>query len=291
MSGVTSSIQTQLNASGGLGSAETIANAAGNASLTISSTGNSGPESSLQFVVDDTSGSNQDRSWTIRTEAASHGELVVQTQWLNATKTPIRCLVDGNIGFNSTSTSNHFAAFGGTVLLKDDVTCWGDLNLSANNKSVDCGTGTVTCGTLALGGSSYTSIPETVMRVDTTTASHTITSETHLVTGNPQSSGVQTPTVNYDLPIGAYRWNGRTIEILGDNYGSGNAVIQMNCVSTSPQETISAGSVGTLSNLQGSVGNQGFLNTRLKAHHGRYTCIFNSSTNRWTIAGTPATGP
>ena len=149
----------------------------------------------------------------------------------------------------------------------------------------------MTCSTITLGGTSHTRIPKTVVRVDTTTSTNTITSETHLVAGNPQSNGGQTPTVNYDLPIGAYRWNGRTIEILGDNYGSGNAVIQLNCVSTTPQETISAGSVGTLSSLQGSIGNQGFLNTRLKAHHGRYTCIFNSSTNRWTIAGTPAAGP
>ena len=291
LSGVTSGIQAQLDAAGGgsLGSNETIENSSGDASLTISSAGNSGPESSLVFAVDDQSNSDEDRQWTIRTDSSSHGELCFQTQWLNATQTPIRMFIDGNLGLATTSTANHKIGVGGTLLLKEDVTCWGDLNMSQYNKNITVGTGTVTCGTLALGGTSYTSLPSgPVMRVDHSTPSTVaLTNETIVKAGNPLSSGSQNQTFDYSFPAGPI--NGRKIEFIGDHYGNNGAspsVIMI--VIGQNSDHISAGSVGQLGGYQ----NNGYYgNVRLVCKNGHYTALFDGNTDAWVVSGSPVAGP
>ena len=287
-------IVTLQGASGGLGSAETISNTNGDASLTITSAGQS-PESSIRFTVDDQSNANEDRDWTVaRTEHASHGELLLgQTVWSNTTETALRCFIDGNVGIQTTSTSNRGCAFGKTVLFKESVDLWGDLDASQNNSDATFGTGSVTCGSLVLGGTSYSSLPSgPVMRVDgaTGTTQITLTNETICKVGNPGYSGGanQNITITYTLPTTPA--NGWRIELIGDHYGTGGqhpSVIQVQIpVGT---EHISSASVGTLGAHQGSNGFHG--NTRLVMRHGHYVCLYHSSTNAWIISGSPTSGP
>ena len=288
-------------ASGGLGASETIANASGDAQLTIFATGGAAetPEASLLFKIDDTSGSNEDREFEFRTQYGSHSELRLFT---GGTTEIFRAYSNGGISFAGGNVNTggfqcwKDARFYDTLRVAEDavfdksVTVTTELTISTTPVLQTLVSQGVSIGVNA-GDIATLEAPPSV-RVDTVQVTHTITDEEIVIAGNPQSNGVQGPTINYNLPIGAYRWHGRTIDIFGDNYSStANAVIQLNCQTTSPQESISAGSVGTLSNLVGAIGDQGFLVTRLKAHHGRYTCVYNSNTDRWCVAGSPDAGP
>ena len=44
------------------------------------------------------------------------------------------------------------------MLLRENVTCWGDINMSQWNKSINLGTGSLTAGSLILNGTTHTSI-------------------------------------------------------------------------------------------------------------------------------------
>ena len=283
-------------ASGGLGASETIANASGDAQLTIFATGGAAetPEASLLFKIDDTSGSNEDREFEFRTQYGSHSELRLFT---GGTTEIFRAYSNGGISFAGGNVNTggfqcwKDARFYDTLRVAEDavfdksVTVTTELTISTTPVLQTLVSQAVSIGVNA-GDIAALEAPPSV-RVDTVAVTHTITDEEIVIAGNPQSNGAQAPTICYYLPVGAFRWHGRSIRVFGDNYGSGNAIIQLKCASTSPQETISAGSVGDLQNLHGSIGDQGFTTTQLKAHHGMYHAVFNANTDRWTVGGTP----
>ena len=148
-------IVTLQGASGGLGSAETIANTNGDASLTLTSAGQN-PESFIRFTVDDQTNANQDRDWLVAgTDFDNHGELLIgQTVWSNTTETAVRCFIDGNVGIQTNNSVNRGCAFGKTVLFKEKCDFWADLDASHYNSDATFGTGQLTCGSVIVSGSS-----------------------------------------------------------------------------------------------------------------------------------------
>ena len=167
---------------------------------------------------------------------------------------------------------------------------WGDVSLAQFNKNLTCGTGSVTCGSLVLGGTSYTSLPSgPVMRSDGATGTYVLTNETIVKAGNPLWTGGanQNITLTYTLPSTVA--NARTVEWYCDHYGQNGvspSVVQIQVPSASFH--ISANSVGTLLNYQ----NNGYYGTcRLVCRKGYYKALFESSTSSWTILGAPAAGP
>ena len=283
-------------ASGGLGASATIANASGDAQLTIFATGGASetPEASLLFKIDDTSGSNEDREFEFRTQYGSHSELRLFT---GGTTEIFRAYSNGGISFAGGNVNTggfqcwKDARFYDTLRVAEDavfdksVTVTTELTISTTPILQTLVSQGVSIGVNAGDIAALEALPS--VRVDTVAVTFTITDEEIVIAGNPQSNGAQAPTIIYYLPIGAYRWHGRSIRFFGDNYGSGNATIQLRCASTSPQETITAGSVGQLSNLSGGIGDQGFIVCKLKAHHGMYHAVFNANTDRWTVGGAP----
>ena len=142
-------------ASSGLGSAATIENTNGDASLTLTSAGQS-PESFIRFTVDDQTNADQDRDWLVAgTDFDNHGELLLgQTVWSGTTETAMRCFIDGNIGIQTNNSVNRGCAFGKTVLFKEKCDFWGELDASHYNSNATFGTGQVTAGSFIVSGTS-----------------------------------------------------------------------------------------------------------------------------------------
>ena len=145
---------------GGLDTNSVIEGTDTDASLTIKTTGADTTSSIVFEIVDTTPNNDESRHWRIGTEADSHNELTVTTEWLGVKQYPIRCFASGEVSFSgATSTSNFSAIFQKDVLIKEGLTLWDDLDLSVWNKNVDCGTGSVICDELLLGGVSVTNVP------------------------------------------------------------------------------------------------------------------------------------
>ena len=170
-------IVTLQGASGGLGSAETIANTNGDASLTLSATGAS-PETKIVFNVDDTNNSI-DKIWEILTDSDEHSDLLIRTPWSPGVyKEAIRCFADGSIAFGKSSNSGYGTVFGRSALFHETCSFYSDVSLATYNKSLTCGTGSVTCGNLVLGGTTHSSLPTTAAVAANTAAVAGISSPT-----------------------------------------------------------------------------------------------------------------
>ena len=214
------------------------------------------------FNVDDT-GNSIDKVWEILTDSDEHSDLLIRTPWSPGVyKEAIRCFADGSIAFGKESNSGFGTVFGRTALFHETCTFYSDVSLATYNKSLTCGTGAITCGSLIVSG---TSIGPAVAANVTAIAAiqHSLElNETHmnpgqyynwpLLTGKTVLHHNSTQSSRYRLP--EFPVDGQQLTIFCSS--GGNINLHTGAFGT-PNRTFHANSTGLASTVQCNLGSLG----------------------------------
>ena len=271
-------IVTLQGASGGLGSAATISNTDGDASLTISATGAT-PETKIVFNVDDT-GNSIDKVWEILTDKNEHSDLLIRTPWSPGVyKEAIRCFADGSIAFGKESNSGFGTVFGRSALFHEATSFYSDVSLATYNKNLTTGTGAITCGSVIVSGTSLG--PAVAANVTAIAAiQHSLElNETHmnpgqyynwpLLTGKTVLHHNSTQSSRYRLP--EFPVDGQQLTIF---CSSGGAINLHTGAFGDPDRTFHPNSTGLVGTTQCNLGS---LGTQI------FHCVYTEDNDQWLL--------